>query len=635
MYGVFVALAWSPLAWAQWTVVGDGIEYRPFTVSGPNNAFVTRMARTNTNTAIESSLAMGKLSTTREIVRNQASRYDEAINYWGQVWGQRNDVIVAVNGDFFSSGVPGPTGGQIQSGWYCKRFPEFGGWSGMVWNLNRGVFMGGCVANPAAKQIVKYVATGQTQQIRGINTTRSTDDLILYTHHQGLNTQTDNTGVEVLVELPRPLLILPSPSMVTGTVREIRQNQGSSLIPFDYVVISATGSRAATLLANVSVGAEVGFSQEVADYQPGCSTPFGHDWTKAYSIAGGNFIYLADGVYQPTTNPGLTARNPRTAVAYNNDYVFFIVVDGRSTSSVGMSMSELATFSINSLSATWGYNMDGGGSSTMVVNGVVKNVPSDGSERAVANGLMMINVLPRQQSATFFKENVVKTNTNAAVRLGPGTNFESPSTLGNNIQGIVLDHPMNGLYAKGQYWWKCDFSGTVGWVQENQLTFVSGGRPPSITQQPIGQSVAFGTTVVFSVQAESAIPISYQWQRNQLDLSNGGPYSGVLTSALTVTGADRDEAGSYRCLVTNDHGTATSSEATLTVRSPDFDGDDDADLSDFAYLQLCLGIPDVSQVPGCSDADLDGNLSVNTADMYRFKGCGSGAAIPLTPGCLP
>ena len=36
-------------------------------------------------------------------------------------------------------------------------------------------------------------------------------------------------------------------------------------------------------------------------------------------------------------------------------------------------------------------NMDGGGSSVMVVNGAIKNSPSDGIERAVVNGLMMVN----------------------------------------------------------------------------------------------------------------------------------------------------------------------------------------------------------------------------------------------------
>jgi hypothetical protein len=166
------------------------------------------------------------------------------------------------------------------------------------------------------------------------------------------------------------------------------------------------------------------------------------------------------------------------------------------------------------------------------------------------------------------------------------------------------------------------------------LTFISGGRPPIITQQPVSQSITFGTTVNFSVQAQSAIPMSFRWQRNQLDLGDGGPYSGISTSALTVTGANRAESGGYRCLVTNDYGTSISSEAALTVRSPDFDGDADADLVDFAHLQLCLGTLDLSLIPGCSDSDLDGDLAVNTADMYQFKDCRSGDAIPLTPGCL-
>ena len=52
------------------------------------------------------------------------------------------------------------------------------------------------------------------------------------------------------------------PAMARGVVRAIRQNQGSTAIPFDHVVLSATGDRASTLLANVTIGAEIGISTQ-------------------------------------------------------------------------------------------------------------------------------------------------------------------------------------------------------------------------------------------------------------------------------------------------------------------------------------------------------------------------------------
>jgi hypothetical protein len=59
---------------------------------------------------------------------------DDAINYAGQTWGQRNDVIVTINGD---SEMPDQWGvsasGLVHSGWYAKRFTNMTGGSGFAW----------------------------------------------------------------------------------------------------------------------------------------------------------------------------------------------------------------------------------------------------------------------------------------------------------------------------------------------------------------------------------------------------------------------------------------------------------------------------------------------------------------------
>ena len=81
----------------------------------------------------------------------------------------------------------------------------------------------------------------------------------------------------------------------------------------------------------------------------------------------------------PTTNAGLIIDDPRTAIGYNASYVFFLVVDGRSAQSIGMTTDDMGAFFRDTLGATDAVNQDGGGSSTMVVNGTVVNDPSDGS----------------------------------------------------------------------------------------------------------------------------------------------------------------------------------------------------------------------------------------------------------------
>ncbi len=70
------------------------------------------------------------------------------------------------------------------------------------------------------------------------------------------------------------------------------------------------------------------------------------------------------------------ASNPRTAVAIREDGSYlFIVSDGRSSESEGLSLYELAVFA-KSLGAVTAYNLDGGGSSTMVFNGTLVNNPT-------------------------------------------------------------------------------------------------------------------------------------------------------------------------------------------------------------------------------------------------------------------
>lgn len=86
-------------------------------------------------------------------------------------------------------------------------------------------------------------------------------------------------------------------------------------------------------------------------------------------------------------------RHPRTAVGISDDrtLVWTVVVDGRQGGySAGMTLSELARL-LESLGAADALNLDGGGSSAMVLAGRVASRPSDPEgERAVANALLVL-----------------------------------------------------------------------------------------------------------------------------------------------------------------------------------------------------------------------------------------------------
>jgi Exopolysaccharide biosynthesis protein related to N-acetylglucosamine-1-phosphodiester alpha-N-acetylglucosaminidase len=93
-----------------------------------------------------------------------------------------------------------------------------------------------------------------------------------------------------------------------------------------------------------------------------------------------------------TISRNAETRHPRTAVGFTRDSatLFLVAVDGRSTTSVGMTLVELAAL-MRRVGAWQALNFDGGGSTTMVVGGGVVNVPSDSTgERAVGNALLVV-----------------------------------------------------------------------------------------------------------------------------------------------------------------------------------------------------------------------------------------------------
>ncbi len=87
--------------------------------------------------------------------------------------------------------------------------------------------------------------------------------------------------------------------------------------------------------------------------------------------------------------------------------------------------------------------------------------------------------------------------------------------------------------------------------------------PPVITSQPSGSTNFAGTTATFSASTVGSMPMSYQWQKNGVNLAASGSVSGTIILTLTNV-QDADVAG-YSVVVTNIYGSVTSSPAMLTV----------------------------------------------------------------------
>src|SRR5690348_12134388 len=107
-------------------------------------------------------------------------------------------------------------------------------------------------------------------------------------------------------------------------------------------------------------------------------------------------------------------------------------------------------------------------------------------------------------------------------------------------------------------------SNTAGSVTSSAatLTVNAAAVAPSITTQPTNQTVTAGQVATFSVAASGSAPLSYQWQKNGANIA--GAASTSYTTPATTTA---DSGSTFRVLVRNSAGSATSSAATLTVNA--------------------------------------------------------------------
>jgi hypothetical protein len=161
----------------------------------------------------------------------------------------------------------------------------------------------------------------------------------------------------------------------------------------------------------------------------------------------------------------------------------------------------------------------------------------------------------------------------ATAGVPPGTNITfgtNPVTPGSS--SVVSLNNANTL-AAGSYIITITGTASGAPTQNVNLTYtISGGAGPAITTQPADQAVCVGLNTSFSVSSASAV--SYQWQvstdggTTYANLSNGGVYSGVNLTTLTITGATAVmNSYRYRCIPSTVCGSTTSNAAILTVNN--------------------------------------------------------------------
>ncbi|MEY2427256.1 MAG: hypothetical protein QOJ40_141, partial [Verrucomicrobiota bacterium] len=90
---------------------------------------------------------------------------------------------------------------------------------------------------------------------------------------------------------------------------------------------------------------------------------------------------------------------------------------------------------------------------------------------------------------------------------------------------------------------------------------------PVIVVQPTNQTVLPGQTASMSVTAVGSQPLSYRWQKNGTNLTDGGELTGSTSATLMINNVSPASAGTYLVNVSNTLGSVTSAGAVLAVVS--------------------------------------------------------------------
>ena len=223
-----------------------------------------------------------------------------------------------------------------------------------------------------------HLANGAGIPLDGLNRHRGPSEIVLYTPEFHRTTLTHSQGAEVVIQ--------------NGRITGIREGSGSSVIPSNGVVLSIGGERVQEVLPRMRRGEGVSVETDLLPLLP---DPEG-EWEKADFIVSGGPLLLWKGrrLEEPEkesiSRVFFLARHPRTAVGVRADgTLLFVTVDGRRPEeSVGMSLLELTDLMVE-LGCVSAINLDGGGSTTMVIEGRMVNHPSGGSARRNADAILL------------------------------------------------------------------------------------------------------------------------------------------------------------------------------------------------------------------------------------------------------
>jgi len=380
IFSAFVAVHAADFAWKS---AGPGIETLSLTNSRPSPVLFTavRIARAdfekkfNLVTTLASNTVVG-LEPLPAQIRGLPKELGEP--------------VAAINGDFFVmvGAVKGdPRGLQIAHG---ELVSDASG-PAAFWIDSKGQFHGEQVQSR-----LEISWPGLEATAAGLNEPVGTNGMVLFTPRMGTvyrNRSANNRGSvgtrtnwvmrgeggrEWLLEKSGAGPWLPLKIGKHYEARAVESFDGFTNVPPGHLVLSLSSNAVATLPAMTN-----GVILKIA-------VRTDPDLTGIQEALGSGPMLVRDGERFEVTARMSDKPHPRSGIGWNDDFLILAVADGRQPGiSVGVTLPEFADFMID-LGCQEAIDMDGGQSTTLMLNDAVINHPADGRPRDVANGVVVL-----------------------------------------------------------------------------------------------------------------------------------------------------------------------------------------------------------------------------------------------------
>ena len=338
--------------------------------------------------------------------------------------------------------------------------------------------------------------------------------------------------------------------------------------------------------ANTNVGSTVAFTVVASG-----TAPFTYQWYKdaspisgatlnAYSISG---LFISDsGTYNVRVSNAAGTITSSNAVLN----VGIVAAITSQPSSLIVTQGQSASFSITATGTPLNYYWKKNGTfipgQTNASLAFASTVPTNAATYTCQVSNFLGNVTSAGAVLTVYYPPTI-TIQPVGKTVGVGSNF-TVSVTASGVPAIAYQWRTNGTAITGANassytvtGAQTNHAGSYDVVITNSLGSITSSvanisivyYPPNISQQPIGGNVVAGNGFVLSTSATGTAPISWQWFKDGLAISNAAAMTtnltGLVTFAYTNNSAQIVDSGNYQVVLENSSGSATSSVAVVNV----------------------------------------------------------------------